>query len=133
MVSYRFGDFILDVDAFALTRAGETLPLQPKAFDVLRYLIEQRGRLVGKSELLEQLWRDENVNESVISWSVSHIRRALRQQRSDKHPIETVHGRGYRFAAAVSALTAADSAPVAPESRSRTTFVGRERAMSELQ
>src|SRR6185295_18107818 len=106
MVCYRFGEFALDLDAFVLRRGDLTLPLQPKVLDVLRYLIEHRGRMVPKSELLDALWKGEYVNDATISWSVSHIRRALGQQRADKHPIETVHGRGYRFTAEVSSVDA---------------------------
>jgi hypothetical protein len=57
MGSYRFGDFVFDADVFALRRAGAVLPLQPQGLDVLRYLIENRGRMVAKTELLDQLWR----------------------------------------------------------------------------
>jgi DNA-binding winged helix-turn-helix (wHTH) protein/tetratricopeptide (TPR) repeat protein len=131
MMCYRFGDFVLDLDAFVLSRADEPLPLQPKAMEVLRYLIEHRGRMVSKSELLEQLWPRVDVNEAVISWSVNHIRRALGQRRADKQPIETVHSRGYRFTAEVS-IGATEGRRTAPEPRA-SNFVGRERVMAELE
>src|SRR5436190_21443353 len=70
MVCYRFGEFVLDLDAFVLRRGDLTLPLQPKVLDVLRYLIEHRGRMVPKSELLDALWKGEYVNDATLSWSV---------------------------------------------------------------
>jgi len=130
MVRYLFDDLELDVDAFQLRRGHEVLPLQPKVFEVLRYLIEHRGRMVTKSELLDRLWPNEHVNEAVISWSVSHIRRALLQDRSDKRPIETVHGRGYRFTSGVDEQSAPALEPIAPR---ELTFVGRELVMQELE
>jgi DNA-binding winged helix-turn-helix (wHTH) protein len=133
---YRFGSFELDLDAFVLTQAGQVLPMQPKVFDVLRHLVERRGRLVTKAELLQDLWRNEHVNEGAVAWSVSHIRRALGQQRGDKHPIETVPGRGYRFTAEVTTGSAAPverSAATAPASHPPSTLVGRARVMSELE
>ena len=66
-------------------------------FDVLRLLVEQRGRVVTKQELLDTLWPDRQVGEGTIPWTISHVRRALGQSRADKRPSETVHGRGYRF------------------------------------
>ncbi|MDD9932043.1 MAG: transcriptional regulator, partial [Myxococcales bacterium] len=93
----RFGSFELDQDAFELRRGDEVVPLQPKVFDVLSYLVRNHGRVVNKRELLDELWPGEHVNESAVPWSISHARRAIDQKRGDKGPIETVHGRGYRF------------------------------------
>jgi DNA-binding winged helix-turn-helix (wHTH) protein len=132
---HRFGSFELDLGGFVLKRGNQVLPLQPKVFDVLRYLVERPGALVTKDELLHELWHDEDVNENVIAWSVSHIRRALGQQRGARIPIETIAGRGYRFTAE---LTSSDSSPPEPgapstETRHQSILVGRARVMSELQ
>jgi DNA-binding winged helix-turn-helix (wHTH) protein/tetratricopeptide (TPR) repeat protein len=136
MVWYAFGQVELDADGYVLRRAGEEVTLQPKVFDVLRYLVEHRGRLISKTELLDALWPNEYVNEAVVTWSISHIRRALGQERLDKAPIETVHARGYRFSAEV----AVNDGPQRVAARSVVrvgsdvpTFVGRERVAAELQ
>jgi DNA-binding winged helix-turn-helix (wHTH) protein len=131
MSSYRFGAFDLDVDAFVLRRGERVLPLQPKVLDVLRYLVEHPGRMVGKAELLDQLWPSEDVNEAVLTWSVSHIRRALGQQRGDKLPIETVHGRGYRFNAEVTTVSVQPSVEI--DATAHASLVGRGRVMAELE
>src|SRR6187455_3424117 len=104
--------------------------MQPKVFDVLHYMIERRGALVTKAELLDTIWAGEHVNETAIAWSVSHIRRALGQQRGDRYPIETSPGRGYRFLAEVTLGDGAATEPrppvvVAPQLPS--TLVGRAR------
>jgi DNA-binding winged helix-turn-helix (wHTH) protein/tetratricopeptide (TPR) repeat protein len=136
MVWYAFGQVELDADGYVLRRAGEEVTLQPKVFDVLRYLVEHRGRLISKTELLDALWPNEYVNEAVVTWSISHIRRALGQERLDKAPIETVHARGYRFSAEVvvnSGPQLAAAHPVVRVGSDVPTFVGRERVAAELQ
>jgi DNA-binding winged helix-turn-helix (wHTH) protein/tetratricopeptide (TPR) repeat protein len=154
-VRYTFVGYELDTDAYKLTHGSQELRLQPQVFDVLRYLVEHRERVVSKDELLSALWPDAHVNEAAVTWSISHARRALGQTRGAKLPIETVHGRGYRFAAdvhAVDGLPAAANAnatpsdlrasaqPAALESHGPSgavavpalPFVGREELMAQL-
>lgn len=141
---YRFGEIELDVDACTLSRAGSPLRVPPKVFDLLRYMIEQRGRLVTKRELLDTLWAGSYVSEVSVPWTVSHARRALGQSSGASEPIATVHGRGYRFVAEVEVIGAphAPQAPLAtqtppaatdqPYSQLESPFVGRERAMAAV-
>jgi DNA-binding winged helix-turn-helix (wHTH) protein len=135
---YRFGEFELDLNTYALTRGGRPLKVRRKVFDVLRFLIEHRERVVPKEELLDAVWPDSQVTEVSVPWTVSHARRILGQSTADTQPIETVHGRGYRFVAEVEVLSAraSERAPAhglssqvqAPES----PFVGRQEAMASL-
>ncbi|MDD9968724.1 MAG: transcriptional regulator, partial [Myxococcales bacterium] len=104
--SYRFGEFRLDCTTFTLTHAGHKRPIGPKVFDVLRYLVEHRDRLVSKQELLDAIWADQCVEEVAVPWAISHARRALRQRGSRTAPIETIYGRGYRFTAEVECVQA---------------------------
>jgi len=143
---YRFGEFELDLELLELRRSGQTLPMQPRVFDVLRHLIEHRGAVVTKTELLDTLWRDEDVYDSVVAWCVSHIRRTL-GQRGGRHPIETVSS-GYRFTAEVvrgeagvrerlerAGGPAAGTAPAlrsGPASEIRSPLVGRGQVIAEL-
>ena len=93
---YRFNDFLLDVDSGFLRQGGQEIPLQPKAFEVLSYLVERHGRLVGKGELLDAVWRDTSITENSLSQCIVQIRRAL---SDDSHQmIRTVARRGYVFA-----------------------------------
>lgn len=135
-VRYRFGEFELDLRCYALSRAGQALQVRPKVFDVLRHLIEHRGRVVTKQELLETVWADSQVDEVAVPWAISHARRALGQRSADKQPIETVHGRGYRFAAEVEVIQGNAVGPsAAPAARAQTPespFVGRSKAMALL-
>jgi DNA-binding winged helix-turn-helix (wHTH) protein len=141
-VRYRFAEFDLDARTYTLTRAGHVLALQPKVFDVLRFLIEHRDRVVTKDELLDAVWPNEHGSESAVVWSISHARRALGQDRGQKQPIETVHGRGYRFTARVEPIATTDQPFVAPpaaqevarevQPRSLRPFVGRIDVMRNL-
>jgi len=144
-VRYRFGEFELDATAYTLKRAGRELALQPKVFDLLHYLVEHRGRVVTKAELLDSIWAGEHVNEGAVPWSVSHARRALGQDRGDKSPIETVQRRGYRLNADVEVISAPATAPPSsiPPAQplhvstelvpSALPFVGRSDVMNQLE
>lgn len=108
-VNFRFGRHSIDVARQRLLRDGEPVPLEPKVFEVLRYLAEHHERVVTKDELLEHVWQGEAVTEAVLPNNVAVLRRALGQARGQAEPIETVHGRGYRFAAEVRRQGAGDA------------------------
>lgn len=94
----RFGDFELDRDARELRLNGREIPLQPRVFDLLVYLIEHQDRVVGKAELLEALWPDVIVTDASVQRAVSLARAAL-QQGGLGHAIRTHSRLGYRFCA----------------------------------
>jgi len=104
---YRFADVELDIDRFTVTRAGARLPLEPKALEVLRFLVERPGRLVSKDELLDGVWPGVAVTPNALTRVIAQIRRALGDDASDARCIETVPTRGYRFIAAVERVDAA--------------------------
>jgi TolB-like protein/Flp pilus assembly protein TadD len=117
---YQFGPFQLDVPERRLLRDGVQVPLRLKAFDTLRVLVENAGRLVTKETLLKQVWSDAMVEENNINANVSILRKALGEDANGQSYIETVPRVGYRFVAKVrqaalpqSAQTA--NAGVAPE------------------
>lgn len=94
-----FDGFEIDSDAYQLVRAGVVEPLEPRTLDLLCYLAERPGRLVRKDELLAQVWNARCLSDGVLSNAVAKLRRALGQSVRDATPIETVHGRGYRWRA----------------------------------
>jgi DNA-binding winged helix-turn-helix (wHTH) protein/predicted ATPase len=95
---YAFGEFVLDPQLFQLRLRAQVIALEPKVFDVLHYLIANSDRVVTRQELLSSLWPNEVVTEAVLPTNINVLRRALGQKRGERTPIETVHGRGYRFA-----------------------------------
>jgi TolB-like protein/DNA-binding winged helix-turn-helix (wHTH) protein/Flp pilus assembly protein TadD len=107
------------------------VPIPPKAYDVLRYLVENPGRLVTQDELLEALWPETYVNPEILRKYILDIRKIL-GDRSDKPVfIETVTKRGYRFIAPV--IEVADEPPGSPTSNATEEQVSPETAPSEQQ
>lgn len=99
--TYQFGAFRLDPAERLLLREGQPVPLTPKAFDLLVYLVERHGRLVEKRALLTALWPDAIVEEANLASNVSALRKVLDEGRSEDSLIQTVPTKGYRFVAPV--------------------------------
>lgn len=97
--AYRFGDFVFDPTAFRVTRGGVPLHLEPKAVDVLRYLVDRPGVLVSKHELIHAVWKDTAVGDNALTRLVAQLRKALEDPADQPRYIETVPTRGYRFIA----------------------------------
>ena len=114
---HRFADIELDVDRFVVTRAGRRVTLEPKAIDVLRVLVERRGRLVTKDDLLDAVWPGVAVTPNALTRVVAQLRRELGDDATAARYIETVPTRGYRFIADVhgDVDTPAVAPPVAAE------------------
>ncbi|HET7112271.1 MAG TPA: winged helix-turn-helix domain-containing protein, partial [Pyrinomonadaceae bacterium] len=98
---YEFGPYRLDVGQRVLTRTGEAVSLPPKATEILTLLVAKAGQLVGKDELLNQVWPDTFVEESNLTQNIFLLRRVLGDERPAPKYIETVVRRGYRFIANV--------------------------------
>jgi pimeloyl-ACP methyl ester carboxylesterase/DNA-binding winged helix-turn-helix (wHTH) protein len=107
MAAYVFGSFRLDAASGLLRRGDEIVPLPPKAFGVLQYLVQRPGQLVTKDELLDHAWSDVHVGDGALKVCVREIRRALDDDPKTPQYIETAHRRGYRFVAQVSVEAAA--------------------------
>ena len=96
-----FPPFKLRSDVDVLYSEEKVVALEPNAVRVLRILIENRNRVVGKSELLDTVWRDVFTTDDVLKKAVSQIRRALDDDFKNPKYVETHHRRGYRFIAEV--------------------------------
>jgi len=106
---YCFGNFDLDVAGRVLRRSGESVHLEPQAFDLLSYLVEHRDRVVDKRELLDGVWGHSFLSEANVTTRIKEIRRAVGDDGRQQHTIRNVRGRGYRFVASVSHSETADS------------------------
>src|SRR5579872_24015 len=98
---YEFDGFRADPVRRRLLRGGETVPLTPKAFSILIYLLEHRGKVVEKDDLLQRIWPDTHVTEANLTQNVSSLRKALGERANDHRYLVTVPGRGYSFVAEV--------------------------------
>jgi DNA-binding winged helix-turn-helix (wHTH) protein len=145
-----FGPFCLDLDNQCVRREGREIALTPKAFAVLRCLLERRGRLVSKRELLDAVWPDTVVVDAVLKVVVLEIRKALGETGRSRGFIETLYRRGYRFRGegAAAAVVPAEVAPgigapatsvqgpaavPQPAAAPPRLLVGRQRELAELQ
>lgn len=128
VVRLVFEGFEIDVDGGRLLRDGVEVPLERRALDMLCYLAAHPQRLVRKEELIAEVWRARALSPGVLVNTAAKLRRALGQAAGARAPIETVHGRGYRFHA--QPRPPADSAgdPVGRVD----PFVGRARVMEAL-
>jgi DNA-binding winged helix-turn-helix (wHTH) protein/tetratricopeptide (TPR) repeat protein len=128
----RFDGFVLDAAGQRLTRQGREVALGRRAFDLLRYLVERPGLLITKEELLGTVWKAQVLSEGTLSNTVAKLRRALGQRANEKYPIETIHGRGYRFKSET--RRSKDLAPKPEVAAPRkSAFVGRAAALKLLQ
>jgi DNA-binding winged helix-turn-helix (wHTH) protein/tetratricopeptide (TPR) repeat protein len=109
---FRFKSFRLDVGERQLLHHEKAVPLTPKAFDVLAYLVERNGHLVEKDELLEKVWADSFVEEINVARIVHTLRKALGEDENGNKFIETVAKKGYRFVAKVTEVHFGDAETV---------------------
>jgi DNA-binding winged helix-turn-helix (wHTH) protein/tetratricopeptide (TPR) repeat protein len=138
--SVMFDTFRLDRRDERLWRDQEVVPLHPKTFAVLCCLVQQAGQLVTKDALLDAVWPETVVSESVLQVAIRRLRQVLGDQARTPRFIETVHGRGYRFIVPVRTPVSPDGAVVmgalhaAPSRRFRRPrhFVGREAALTQM-
>lgn len=114
---HRFGDVVIDAGAHTLTRAGEPQTVEPKAFAVLLLLLEHRGQLVARDDLLDAVWGHRHVTPGVLTRVIAQLRHALDDDPHQPRYIQTHHALGYRFigAEAASATAGADIAVAATE------------------
>src|SRR6185369_17283396 len=96
---YRFGTFTLDPARGMLLNADQEVKLRPKVYDALLYVLENRGRLIAKEELIHALWSDAFVTEDSLVQCMVELRRALGDRA--QAIVKTVPRRGYVFTAVV--------------------------------
>ncbi len=102
----RFDEFTLDSEAMQLQRRDEEVRLSRKAFDLLRILVENSGRVVGRAELHAELWPDTFVVDTNLNVLIAEIRKALADPAREPRLVKTVHGVGFRFCGTVEDLPA---------------------------
>ena len=90
-----FGDFIIDFASEVVIRDGNTISLRPQSFQVLTYLVENRGQLVTKQALFDSVWGDTVVTDDSLTQCLVEIRKALGQR--GRHLVRTLPRRGYIF------------------------------------
>src|SRR3954468_24116160 len=98
---YQFDNVKVDAGNFRVWKAEETVQMEPKAFQVLLFLLENRGRLIEKRELLDAVWKETFVTENALTREIDQLRKAWGESAREAKYIETVPTKGYRFVAEV--------------------------------
>lgn len=114
-----FGDYRLDIGRRELRRGSEPVALEPKAFDLLCFLIRNRDRVVSKDDLLEAVWDGRIVSESAITTRINAVRRALGDDGTTQLLIRTFNRKGLRFIGEVTELLPAHASHGAREPSER--------------
>ena len=107
--AFRFGGFELDTSAYELRRQGRSVKVERRPMELLMLLVNRRGELVTRDEIVSHLWgRDVFIDiDTSVNTAIRKIRRALRDSADDSRFIQTVQGKGYRFIADVEPATSA--------------------------
>lgn len=100
---YEFDEFRLDASKRLLTKCGENIPLMPRAFDILLYLLTHAGDVVEKAGLISDVWGNTFVEDNNLTQNISVLRRTLGEKHGENRFIATIPGRGYKFVAEVHA------------------------------
>jgi len=139
---YEFGAFQLDTAKRLLRRLdGTTVPLTPRVFETLLYMVEHRGIVLDKERLMEAVWPDSIVEENNLSQNVSTLRRIFGETPGSHSYIVTVPGRGYRFVADVNEQTDNGSAvlkaeqgtgPTLAENRTKAATANRQHSLGKF-
>ena len=98
--TYEFGPFRLEASECRLLRNRSVVPLAAKVFDLLLFLVQNKGHLITKEELMTGVWRGKLVEDNNLTVAMSALRKALEEGPSEQY-IETIPKRGYRFTADV--------------------------------
>jgi TolB-like protein len=101
---YQFSDFELTTERYELRRNGIALHVEPLVFDLILLLLRSPGRVVSREEMVERIWQGRLVSESTIDGCIKSARRILGDSGDNQSYIRTVRGRGFEFAAPVTAL-----------------------------
>ncbi|HXU37847.1 MAG TPA: protein kinase [Blastocatellia bacterium] len=112
---YRFDDVVVDRRNFRVLKNGKSRTLEPRIFDLLIFLIENRGRVLEKQELFEQVWKQAFVTDNALTRAIKEIRRATGDDAGAPRYIETIPKRGYRFIAEVTSSSDQQSRTPRPE------------------
>jgi DNA-binding winged helix-turn-helix (wHTH) protein len=136
---YAFDRFQIDFERFELRCEGALVPIGPRAFDVLAYLIRHRERAVSKRELIAKVWGVVALSPAAVPTCISEIRKALGDRAGPYGIILTLPKRGYRFAASMRPVSqvkpAGSSDQISPNLDPSTLvapFVGRDRELAAM-
>lgn len=107
---YRFHDLTLDTESLELRHGDEIVPVEPQVFRLLTHLVEKRGRVVSKDELIEVIWDGRAISDGALNSRINAARRAVGDSGEKQAIIKTFPRRGFRFVSSVTVHADADIA-----------------------
>jgi len=113
-VHYIFENYVFDVGRHELLRGSTRVEVEPGVLDLLRYLIENRERVVSKDDLIEHVWNGRIVSESTMTSRITAARHAIGDTGSEQRLIRTVARKGVRFVGEVRESGGTDAPTVGP-------------------
>ncbi|HKE93935.1 MAG TPA: winged helix-turn-helix domain-containing protein, partial [Povalibacter sp.] len=120
-MKYQVADYVIDTATYRITTGGDAIPVEPRVFDLLVYLIRHRDRVLSREELFQEVWDGREVSDATLSNHVKSVRKILGDSGELQQTILTIRGRGYQFIAPVreivddAATRKAATAPPPPE------------------
>lgn len=100
-MSFRFDNYLLDIEQRRLLRSGEVVALEPLAFDLLEFLVRNHYRIVSKDDLIAEVWRRKAVADSTLSSRIAAVRKALGDDGQQQRLVRTISRRGFQFVGAI--------------------------------
>ena len=94
---YRFSEFELDLDNFQLCCNQQAVDIEPKIFDLLKYMVSNQGRVISRNELFESIWPGQVVSDASLNNLIKSARKAVNDNGQKQSVIKTIHGRGFQF------------------------------------
>jgi DNA-binding response OmpR family regulator len=94
---YRFGDLVLDLSRCELRRSGQPVDITPVEFKLLATFIKSRGRVLSRTQLLDQVWGDVHTGDRVVDTHVANLRKKIEPDPANPRYLVSLRGLGYRF------------------------------------
>ena len=110
-MAYEFANCLIDPDKHLFLRDGLPVHLEPQVFDLLLFLVDQKGRLMTKDDIVETVWHGLSVSDATISARINAARKAVGDTGRAQAIIKTVHGRGFQLNVEVRTAEAAAQTP----------------------
>jgi TolB-like protein/cytochrome c-type biogenesis protein CcmH/NrfG len=96
-VQFLFANHVLDTNRQELSFGGQGVPVEPQVFDLLRFLLENRDRVVSKDDLFDNIWGGRIVSESTLTSRINAVRKAVGDSGRDQRLVRTIARKGFRF------------------------------------
>jgi len=104
-VTYRFGEFLLDLKTYELRRGDAVVHVEPLVFDLLAFFVANAGRVLSRDEIIAEIWHGRFVSDAAVSSAIKAARKALGDTGDRQTFIRTVRGRGFQFVAEASRVS----------------------------